>query len=200
MDPAIELNASARSLISRTLLPSTRTLKSPADMVRAESLVEQALRSAPNHAMAHHTRGQMLRVRRLCDDAIPEYQTAIALDPNLPHAYAWLADCKLKTGSIEGVIPLLDRAMQLSPQDPSVGPWYWRIGIVHVYRHQPDEAVAWLEKALAAYATRGPAAGYWVHGWLAAALAMKGDLERRVAPLAEPSFIAGLRAAGMPED
>ena len=119
--------------------------------------------------------------------------------------------------------------MQLSPQDPSVGPWYWRIGIVHVYRHQPDEAVAWLEKALAAYATRGPAAGYWVHGWLAAALAMKGDLarakselneawkypfyrsvaaikadplyaERRVAPLAEPSFIAGLRAAGMPED
>ena len=217
----------ANALVSRII---DETAESPsADMVRAESLVEQALRSAPNHAMAHHTRGQMLRVRRLCDDAIPEYQTAIALDPNLPHAYAWLADCKLKTGSIEGVIPLLDRAMQLSPQDPSVGPWYWRIGIVHVYRHQPDEAVAWLEKALAAYATRGPAAGYWVHGWLAAALAMKGDLarakselneawkypfyrsvaaikadplyaERRVAPLAEPSFIAGLRAVGMPED
>jgi tetratricopeptide (TPR) repeat protein len=179
--------------------------------------------------MAHHTRGQLLRVRRQCDEAIPEYQSAIALDPNLPHAYAWLADCKLKTGSIEGVIPLLDRAIQLSPQDPSIGPWYWRIGIVHVYRHQPEEAVAWLEKALAAYSTRGPAAGYWVHGWLAAALAMKGDIarakselneawkypfyrslaaikadpiyaERRVAPLAEPSFIAGLRAAGMPEN
>jgi len=217
----------ANALVSRII---DETAESPsADMVRAESLVEQALRSAPNHAMAHHTRGQLLRVRRLCDDAIPEYQTAIGLDPNLPHAYAWLADCKLKTGSIEGVIPLLDRAMQLSPQDPSVGPWYWRIGIVHVYRYQPDEAVAWLEKALAAYATRGPAAGYWVHGWLAAALAMKGDVARakselneawkypfyrsvaaiksdplyaepRVAPLAEPSFIAGLRAAGMPED
>ena len=217
----------ANALVSRVI---DETAESPsADMVRADSLVEQALRAAPNHAMAHHTRGQILRVRRQCDEAIPEYQSAIALDPNLPHAYAWLADCKLKTGSIEGVIPLLDRAIQLSPQDPSVGPWYWRIGIVHVYRHEPDEAVAWLEKALAGYATRGPAAGYWVHGWLAAALAMKGDLarakselneawkypfyrnvaaikadpvysERRVLPLAEPSFIAGLRAAGMPEE
>jgi adenylate cyclase len=215
------------ALVSRIIDESSDSPS--ADMVRAESLVEQALRNAPNHAMAHHTRGQLLRVRRLCDDAIPEYQTAIGLDPNLPHAYAWLADCKLKTGSIEGVIPLLDRAIQLSPQDPSVGPWYWRIGIVHVYRHEPEEAVAWLEKALAAYATRGPAAGYWVHGWLAAALAMKGDVarakselneawkyqfyrsvaaikadpiyaERRVVPLAEPTFIAGLRAAGMPEN
>jgi adenylate cyclase len=216
----------ANALVSRII---DETSDSPsADMVRTESLVEQALKSAPNHAMAHHTRGQLLRVRRKCDDAIPEYQMAIALDPNLPHSYAWLADCKLKTGTIEGVIPLLDRATQLSPQDPSIGPWYWRIGMVHVYRHEPDEAIAWLEKAQAGYATRGPAAGYWVHGWLAAALGLKGDAARakyelteawkypfyrnvaaikadpnyaepRVWEMAEPSFVAGLRAAGMPE-
>src|SRR5947199_8423089 len=55
----------ANALVSRII---DETAESPsADMVRAESLVEQALRSAPNHAMAHHTRGQMLRVRRLRD-------------------------------------------------------------------------------------------------------------------------------------
>jgi len=217
----------ANALVSRVIDESSDNAS--ADIVRAESLIEQALQSAPSNAMAHHTRGQLLRVRRKCDDAIPEYQTAIALDPNLPHAYAWLADCKLKTGSIEGVIPLLDRAIQLSPQDPSIGPWYWRIGMVHVYRHEPEEAIAWLEKAQAGYATRGPAAGYWVHGWLAAAYGLRGEIERakselneawkypfyrsvaaikadpnyadpRVWPMAEASFVAGLRAAGMPEN
>jgi tetratricopeptide (TPR) repeat protein len=170
----------------------------------------------------------MLRARRRCDDAIPEYQAAIGLDPNLPHAYAWLADCKLKTGTTEEVIALLNRAIQLSPQDPSIAPWYWRIGMVHVYHREPDQAIAWLEKAQAAYTTRGPAAGYQVHGWLAAALALKGDTDRakaelneawkypfyrnvaalkadpiyadpRVATLADPTFIAGLRLAGLPE-
>jgi tetratricopeptide (TPR) repeat protein len=216
----------ANALVSRVI---DDTSDNPsADTVRAESLVEKALHSAPNHAMAHHTRGQMLRARRRCDDAIPEYQAAIALDPNLPHSYAWLADCKLKTGTTEEVIALLNRAIQLSPQDPSIAPWYWRIGMVHVYHREPDQAIAWLEKAQAAYTTRGPAAGYQVHGWLAAALALKGDTDRakaelneawkypfyrnvaalkadpiyadpRVATLADPTFIAGLRLAGLPE-
>jgi adenylate cyclase len=216
----------ANALVSRVI---DETSDNPsADMVRAESLVEKALHSAPNHAMAHHTRGQLLRVRRLCDDAIPEFQAAIALDPNLPHSYAWLADCKLKTGTTDEVIALLNRAIQLSPQDPSIAPWYWRIGMVHVYHREPDHAIAWLEKAQAAYVTRGPAAGYQVHGWLAAALALKGETDRakaelseawkypfyrtvaalkadpiyadpRVATLADPTFIAGLRTAGMPE-
>ena len=217
----------ANGLVSRVI---DETTDDPAaDMTHAESLISQALQSAPNNAMAHHTRGQMLRARRLCDDAIPEYQAAIALDPNLPHAYAWQADCKLRTGSIAGVIALLDRAIQLSPQDPSIAPWYWRIGMVHVYRREPDQAISWLEKAQAAYVTRGPSAGYQVHGWLAAAYALKGDPDRaraelneawkypfyrtvasinadpaysepRVAVLAEPTFIAGLRAAGMPDN
>jgi adenylate cyclase len=217
----------ANALVSRVI---DETSDNPtADMIRAENLIEQALQRAPNNAIAHHTRGQLLRVRRRCDDAIPEYQTAINLDPNLPHSYAWEADCKLKTGSLDGVISLLERAIQLSPQDPSIGPWYWRIGIVHVYRREPEEAIKWLEKAQAAYAPRGPGAGYWVHGWLAAAYAMKGDIDRgkaelqeawkypfyrsvaaikadpiyadpRVAALTDPTFVAGLKAAGMPEE
>ncbi|HEX6440955.1 MAG TPA: tetratricopeptide repeat protein [Stellaceae bacterium] len=215
----------ANALVSRVIDETSDN--SSADMLRAGTLVEQALRSAPNNAMGYHTRGQLMRVQRRCDDAIPEYQAAIKLDPNLPHAYAWEADCKLKTGSTDGVISLLERAIQLSPQDPSIGPWYWRIGMVQVYRRQPDEAIKWLEKAQAAYAPRGPGSGYWVHGWLAAAYAMKGDSERaktelneawkypfyrsvaaikadpiyadsRVWGLAEPTFIAGLKAAGLP--
>jgi adenylate cyclase len=217
----------ANALVSRVI---DETSDNPsADMLRAESLIDQALRNAPTNAMAHHTRGQLLRARGQYAEAIPEYESAIALDPNLPHAYAWLADCKLKTGSIDKVVDLLDRAIQLSPQDPSIGPWYWRIGIVHVYRREPEKAIAWLEKAQAAYATRGPSAGYWVHGWLAAAYVEKGDTARakaelqeawkypfyrtvaaikadpiyanaKVAALAEPTFIAGLKTAGMPEN
>ncbi len=54
------------------------------------------------------------------DDAIPEYETVLALDRNSVRAYAHIGQCKLYTGSLEEVIPLEEKAIQLSPRDPEV--------------------------------------------------------------------------------
>src|SRR4029077_20785326 len=99
------------------------------------------------------------------------------------------------------------------------------LGALHLIQARTDEAIVWLEKARSAYAGYT-----FVYRWLAAAYGLKGDTERAVAALgkasnrfptiaslkaapssqwlqgpkirvlAEATFFAGLRKAGMPED
>src|SRR5258708_301954 len=61
-----------------------------ADLERAEQLIEQALAASPSHPLAHFAKGQMLRAQRRYDAAIPEYETAIALNRNWVVAIAAL--------------------------------------------------------------------------------------------------------------
>jgi hypothetical protein len=57
---------------------------------------------------------------------------------------------------------------------------------VHLLQSRIDEAIVWLEKARNA----NPALSY-VHGWLAAAYALKGESERAAAELAEARGLSG---------
>ena len=50
-----------------------------ADLAHAEGLVGQALAASPRYAYAHHTRATVLRAQNRCEEAIPEYETALAL-------------------------------------------------------------------------------------------------------------------------
>jgi tetratricopeptide (TPR) repeat protein len=68
---------------------------------------------------------------------------------------------------------------QLSPRDPKLFNWYFRIGEVHLVQSRVDQAIDWLEKA------RSGSQGTWyVHAWLAAAYAHKGNLISARAELA----------------
>ena len=197
-----------------------------ADLERAERLIEQVLALSPRHALAHFAMGHVLRARRRYDAAIPEYETAVALNRNWVVAIAALGLCKFFAGAIEEAIPAQERAIRLSPRDPRVPNWYWRIGMVHLLQSRTDEALRWLEMARSTNAgLPGP------HAWLAAAYALKGDTKTAVAQLAEArrlsrddryssiarfkgslawspktfdlaetTFFAGLRQAGVPEE
>ena len=121
----------------------------------------------------------MLRAQRRSDEAIVEYETVIALNRNLP-AYAHLGLLKLFIGSIEEAIPLIEQAIRLSPRDPDIGMWNGRIGWVHLLQSRTDEAIVVLEKARSA----APELPY-LHARLASAYALKGDIERAAASLAE---------------
>ena len=46
-----------------------------ADIARAEELVARALATSPRNALAHYTKGAVLRVQGRCEEAIPEYET-----------------------------------------------------------------------------------------------------------------------------
>jgi len=217
----------ANSLENRASYGMTNS--APADLARAEMLTDQALAASPRYALAHFVKGHLLRAQQRWEEAIPEYEAALALDRNLVGALTNLGQCKLYTGSIEEVIPLVEQTIRLSPRDPGISHCYYWIGTVHLLQSRTDEAVIWLERARSAV----PAHPFY-RSRLAAAYALRGEIERAAAELAEArrldagglfssivrlkafpgawwgapkiralyehTYFAGLRKAGMPEE
>jgi TolB-like protein/class 3 adenylate cyclase/Tfp pilus assembly protein PilF len=215
----------AMALADRVLDNMTDT--AAADMARAEGLAGQALAASPRSALAHQAKGNVLRARGRFEEAIPEYETVIALNRNWVTAYSHLGQCKFFAGSIEEAIPLVEQAIRLSPRDPFIGENYSRIGRVHLVRSRADEAILWLEKARSAMPEHSAP-----HALLASAYALKGLTESAAGELAEArrfsgddrytsiahlraftasassalrllletTYFAGLRKAGMPEE
>jgi tetratricopeptide (TPR) repeat protein len=89
-----------------------------ADIARAEGLVGQALAASPRSALVHFAKGDVLRAQERFEEAIPEYETVLAINRNAAGALHLLGQCKLQTGSIEEVIPLEEQSIHLSPRDP----------------------------------------------------------------------------------
>jgi TolB-like protein/Tfp pilus assembly protein PilF len=198
-----------------------------ADLARAEVLVGQALAASPRRAYAHFVKGSVLRAQCRWDEAAVEYETALALNRNMVGALNELGWCKLFTGSIDDVIPLVEQAIRLSPRDPGIASRYGLIGLVHLLQSRTDEAIVWLEKARSAMPTLP-----FLCSHLASAYALRGETERAAAELAEArrlsggdlfssiahlkalrlralpkiralfeaTYFAGLRKAGMPEE
>ena len=114
-----------------------------ADIKRAEAMAAQALAASPRSPLAHFAKGQVLRAQGRLEDAIPEYEAAIAFNRNWLHAISALGECKLYTGSTEEAILLQEQAIRLSPRDPLVGAFYQRIGIAHLLqsRHRRGDSL-----------------------------------------------------------
>jgi tetratricopeptide (TPR) repeat protein len=215
----------ASALISRVLdefstVPVT-------DLQRAEGLLQRALEAAPTSSWAHYVKGQLLRAQGRCNDAIPEYEAAIAFDRNSAPSYAWLGWCKFLAGEVDKTIPLEEEAIRLSPQDRAIAAWYGRIGMVHLLKGRTQDAIVWLVKARGSYSQQNREPVY-INAWLAAAHALNGERELarseieeawkrglhrtmagfnedpwyaspKIRALAEATYFAGLRKAGMPE-
>ncbi len=213
----------AGALVNRVI--TSMTDSAAADLARAEELIDQALPASPRFSYAHYVKASVLRAQNRCEEALPEFETALALRRNMVGALQGLGWCKLVTGSIDEVIPLEEQAIRLSPRDPNIGYRYLLIGTVHLLQSRTDEAIVWLEKG------RGSMPAVPVlHRGLAAAYALRGESERAVAELAEArrlnrdlyssiahltggwrlapkirelfeaTYFAGLRKAGMPEE
>jgi len=217
----------AAALSSRLLDGMSDTVD--ADFDRAKQLIEQALAEAPESPIAHFAKAQLLRARHRCDAAIPEYETVLAANRNVLAAVGNIGRCKIYIGLLDDGVALEEQAIRLSPRDPFVGVWYFRIGQARLLQSRVDEAISWLEKAHdknAAYA--------FVPAWLAAAYGLKGDLPHAAAELVdarrldgngapasiaaaravsirdfaapraqallEATYLAGLRQAGVPEN
>lgn len=171
-----------------------------ADIKRAEGLAGEALAISPRNPHAHLARGFVLFAQNRIEEAIPEYETALASNRNWALVIATLGWLKFMAGLLDDAIPLQEQALRLSPRDSLIGIWYQRIGTMHLLQSRTDESIPWLEKARRANpAHPGP------HAWLASAYALKGDSERAVAELAEAqrlitddrwSSIARLKAVG----
>jgi TolB-like protein/class 3 adenylate cyclase len=240
LDKAIELfqqaldvdrdSIEARALLALSLMARVleQVAKSPSsDIAHAQELIETVVSVSPRHPLVNFLKGQLFRAQQQFEAAIAEYEAAISLDRNSVIAIATLGLCKLFTGAIEEAIPAQERAIRLSPRDPRLPNWFWRIGMVHLLQSRAAESVLWLVRARSANPSLpGP------HAWLASAYALQGDSVRaetelaearrlsgdgryssiarfkrvqflgapQIRLLAEESFFSGLRKAGVPEE
>ena len=182
LDP---LSVEAQSRLAVVLVDSAATgmtvsASAARDIARAEELVDRALAASPRYSIPHIVKGHVLRVQKRWEEAIPEYETALALNHNLVYALHSLGWCKLYVGSIDEVIPLVEQAIRLSPRDPGIGTFCYLIGTIHLLQSHTDEAIVWLEKA------RNALPGIPIQrSRLAAAYSLRGDTERATAELAE---------------
>jgi adenylate cyclase len=227
LDPG---SVEAQSLLAGTL--GTRVLErktdsAAADLGRAEGLIEQALATSPHDPLAHYAKGVLLRAQNRPEEAMPEFETALAFNRNWAAALHLLGWCKFLTGSIDEVIPLAEEAIRLDPRNPFIANRYVRIGMIHLLQSRTDEAIVWLEKARNANPTE-----HYTRALLASAYGLKGELDRATAELAEAgrlfgddrfssiarlrstenwrvpkiralfeaTYLAGLRKAGVPEE
>jgi tetratricopeptide (TPR) repeat protein len=170
----------ANSLVARTLDDMTDT--ADADIARAEDLVGQALAASPSDSTAHFVQGQILRAKGRCREAIPEYETALAANPNWPFVISVIGRCKIFSGLIDEGIPHLEQAILLSPRDANLGAWHLWVGQAHLLQSRTDEAILWFEKA---YSVPRSSLQDYSHVYLASAYALKGDTERAAAELTE---------------
>jgi hypothetical protein len=168
----------------------------------AEGLVTQALAASPRSATVHFVRDEVLRVQCRYDEAIPEYETVLAFDRNSVSGLVALGHSMLTTGSTEDVIPLMERAIRLSPRDPQIAVMNYRIGEVHLLRSRIDKAVASREKGRSANLELA-----YVRAFLplpmrsgARSNAPLPGSPKLVVVLFEATYCAGLRKAGMPEE
>jgi adenylate cyclase len=186
LDPAsVEAQSWLASVLAARVLDNM-TGSPAADSARAEKLAEHALAASPRSPLAHYAKGQVLRVQGRPEDAIPEYETVLALNRNSVEAIAHIGRCKIFVGPIEEAIPAQEQAIRLSPRDPNIGLWYFRIGQVHLLQSRIDEAIFWFGKACIS----GPGMPFF-HAHLASAFGLKGETERAIAELTEARRLAG---------
>ena len=98
---------------------------------------------------------------------------------------------KIYLGLMDDGVALEEQAINLSPRDPFLGIWYFRIGQARLLQSRIAEAIQWLEKA-----HNANSAYPFVSAWLAAAYGLKGDLPRAAAELAEARRLSGNGSPG----
>ena len=182
-------SAEAKSLLASSL--SARLLNfgpsgHEGDLTRAGELTAEALAAAPRDPLAHYAKGEVLRVQGRIEEAISEYETVLASNPNRVAALAAIGRCKIFIGPIDEAIPAQELAIRLSPRDPEIGFWYFRIGQAHLFQSRVEQAIPWFEKA-----RRVDPEIPFFHAYLASAYALHGDAEQANDELAEARRLDG---------
>jgi tetratricopeptide (TPR) repeat protein len=174
----------AAALTSRVMDQITGSAE--ADIARADELASRALAAYGHSALPHFAKAQVLRALYRPEEAIPEYETVVALNRNWVSAIAALGFCKLMTGSIDEAMLAQERAMRLDPRGPLVWLYYFWTGQIDLLQSRIDEAIPWFEKARSANPEQP-----LPHAYLAASYAFRGKAERAKAELGEARRLSG---------
>ncbi|WP_029214901.1 tetratricopeptide repeat protein [Kallotenue papyrolyticum] len=123
----------------------------PPDPQAAWKAYEQALAAndyAAEHwhkAQSHYQRGTLLAARERWDEALREYQAALALDPSPYGILVSMADVLWKSDRVDDAKGMLLKAIQLAPDIKEA---YKHLGAIYRQQQQDQLAIQMYEKAL----------------------------------------------------
>jgi len=141
-----------------------------ADKKRAEELLVEAIARDPNRSMAHTAMGLLRTQQDRQAEALVEYQTAVALDPNNAWAIRRLGQTFMFMGQPEQCIPYTEKALRLNPRETLANV---PLGKCHLLAgHEPSEALGFFRKGQAT----NPGI-WWIHLKLAGTLGLMGEIE-----------------------
>jgi class 3 adenylate cyclase/cytochrome c-type biogenesis protein CcmH/NrfG len=150
------------------------------DIPQAEQLLREALEtsSVSNQAVAHFTLGILRQMQTRLPEAQKEFEIALSLDSNNARSYFHRGETLLYLGQPAAAIPSLEKAIQLDPNAPNAAFAHWALGTCQLLLGRVDQAIDLLRTALDTNAR------VWVpYFYLAGALGLQGDLEKRDPPL-----------------
>jgi adenylate cyclase len=118
--------------------------RSLAEMTRA---AQQAIAADPEHYAGHLVLGIAFRNAGQLERARTAVELAIRLNPSSAQAYSELGVLTMFERP-EEAIPLLEKAMRLSPQDPMVSITLFRVGVSRALEGRHEEAVEWIQRSI----------------------------------------------------
>jgi adenylate cyclase len=137
----------------------------------AQYAVDQAFAIDDRLALAHYACGFVKRARGLHQDALAAFDRALELDSDFARASAQKGNELINLGRPGEAPALVQKAIELSPQDPSLGMFYWIMGRAYFFDESYDAAITWLEKSIEARPT------VWYNRlYLVSAYALQGDV------------------------
>lgn len=147
---------------------------------QAEAAVQRALAIDRNLALAHFAQAFVHRAKGDNQKALDAFTEAIRLNPNFARAYAQKGGELINVGRPKEAAPLVERAIALSPLDPSIGAFYWVLGRAQFFEGNYREAIPWLRKSVEMRPN------LWYNRlYLVSAYALSGDKAAATATLAE---------------
>lgn len=192
----------------------------PRDAIEAGELAWRAVELGREDAVALSMSGRtLLYVTREIEAGAAFLDRALALNPDLPMAWAGSGWARARLGEPDLAIEHVGRAMRLSPLDPLMHNMQSAMGFAHFFAGRYDEAGFWSNKVLkeaphSGHGLRVAAASHALAGRLGEAGEMMERLRKicpgmRIAnlnqqsPLRRPEdqarWAEGLRLAGLPE-
>ena len=187
--------------------------------ISALELARQALAIDPDDAAVHNAMGKARIVRREHDEAIPDLELALELNPSLAWAHYGMGAAMIFSGRApDHTIKHIQRAIRLSPRDAHMSSFMVRMADAFLAKRDYAAAVDWARKAL-----REPGFQWSRYTVLLSALGHMGDMDAGQRILDElhaqrpdisvqfvqdwhlymknetfAHYLDGLRAAGMP--
>jgi tetratricopeptide (TPR) repeat protein len=141
------------------------------DLERAYELESKALALDPDWTELHSTKGNILRFQGRTEEAVPEDERALALDPSNVYALVNLGFDYGDLGEFDKGLEYFDKAIRVSPHDPFLAHIYGGKAWTNFGLKRYGQTIEAARQAIAAQPTGGV---QYIHAALIAALALAG--------------------------